>query len=335
MPKPKRGAAARTSSTSKRDLAPPELRYQFLRAGPGRSPWALRGLAGGIGVAAVAALSIVSGRRTVLIAVPVIVFLLNGLFRGVTRLLDPSSKNARSAPVGIVPWGIVIDPDGAPVAVPWPRLREVSVTRVHRDEGRDDPRLPTAIMRFDTDAGVVRAQGEEGEWVSSVEAFHARFARAAARGPAADLDGIQPLETGGLPASLALLRRAEGMLDSADGRAALGLEAGDYRSTSSRAAGPETRAALRDALWRDGASLDAGPLAAILVAELGIDDLLPDLLRLILSASPLLAGTARAAAIRLGASPAAAGSLAELEHFLPRGDIEELQRWIDAAPRAA
>lgn len=326
--------SAPSSPSSQRDLAPPELRYQFLRAGPGRSPWAMRGVAGGIGVTGAIAMYAATGLTITLFISPLIAFLVNGMFRGAARVLGPS-KEFRALPVGIVPWGIVIDPDRAPIAVPWPRLREVSYTRMTKDNDRYSAEPAIAVMLFNTDVGTVQAQGDDGEWVTSIDAFAPRFARNGVRPPAADIEGAQALETGGLPASLALLRRAEAILESADGRASLGLDAGDYRSTSSRAPGPETRALLREALWHDRAGPDPGPLAAVLCAELGISELVPDLLRLILSTSPLLAATARAAAARLGASPVAAGSLDELEHFLPAEEISELRRWLAAGVAAA
>lgn len=332
MRKTRRGSAARTSSTTKRDLAPAELRYQFLRAGPGRSPWALRGISGGIGLGVAATLALSTHTRLLLATAPVFAAIVNGAFRGVARLLGPS-KDFRALPVAIVPWGIVLDPDGEATALPWPRLRELSFTRVDREGNRNNDAPAITIMLFDTDVGVVQAQAEDGEWVSSVDAFAPRFARSAARGPAGDLAGKEPLDTTGLPPTLALLRRAEAVLDSADGRASLGIESGNYRTMSSKTAGPETKQILQDALWSDGGALDPGPLAAVLAAELGVTDLLPDLLRMILSISPLLAAAARAAAQRLGASPAHAGSLDELEGFLSAQDVAELRRWAGAAHR--
>lgn len=322
--------ARKATSASTRDLAPPELRYQLLRAGPGRSAWALRGIAGGFGLAGAAALAIATATPKLLVVMPVLTAVAHVAVRKVSRLLGPSG-GLRAVPVGIVPWGIVVDPDGQPEPVPWSRLREVSYTLLQRDNRRDADSPSLAVMLFDTDVGLVQAEAEEGEWVTSVDAFAAPFARAAARTVAADLAGREPLDTGGAPATLALLRRAEALLDSADGRAALSLDAGGYRTTSSRIAGPETRATLRAALWNGDIGCDPGPLAAVLAADLAISELLPDLLRLILSPSPLLAATARAAAVRLGASRMAAGSLDELEHFLAAEELTELRRWAGVA----
>lgn len=327
------GSRAASGGANARDLAPPEMRYQYLRAGPGRSPWAVRGIAGAIGLGGAVTLALVTNLRILLGTAPVIAAIVGGLFRGFARLLGPS-KDYRAAPVAIVPWGILVDPDTEPRALPWPKVRELSFTRVDRQGSRNNDAPAVTIMLFDTEAGVVQAQGDDGEWVSSIDAFAPRFARSALRGPAGDLTGTDPLDTTGLPPTLALLRRAEAVLDSADGRSSLGIEAGNYRTISSKTAGPETKQILRDALWNDGSPLDPGPLAAVLTAELGVTDLLPDLLRLILSTSPLLAATARAAARKLGASPAHAGSLDEIAHFLPEQDLTELRRWTDASARS-
>lgn len=329
MRKPRRPAATTASSTSQRDLVPAELRYQFLRAGPGRSPWAVRGVGVAVGVLVGLALFGYTGMVQAFFVVPVVAGLVGWVFAGVARLIGPS-KEYRALPVGIVPWGLVIDPDGASIAVTWRGLRELSFVRVGRDGNRDADVPHTAVMLFNTEAGVVQAQGEDGEWVTTIDAFAPRFARAAPRGPSADIEGTEPLDMAEVPGSLALLRRAEALLQSAEGRASLGLEGGDYRTTSSKVAGPETRALLRAALWEADAKYDPGPLAAVLAAELGVEELLPDLLRLILSTSPLLSATARAAALRLGASPVAAGSLDELQYFLPDADIAELRRWAQA-----
>jgi hypothetical protein len=315
-------------SSGSRDLAPTELRYQLLRPGPGRVPWKVGTLVSGIGVGSAAATAVIMHNYLFLWATPIFMAVANGLIYGVSRLFS-APEGMRAAPVAIVPWGIVLEPDGVADALPWPRIREVSYQRfesVQREAGSKDT-ISIAIMLFDTDLGLVQAQAEDGEWVTSVDAFAPRFARSVQRGPSADLAGTEPLETGGMPTSLALLRRAESILASADGRASLGLEAGDYRTVSSRIAGPETRAVLRAALWDGKARLDPGAMAAVLIAELRITDLLQDLLRLILSPTPLLAAVARAAALRLGASRVAAGSLDELELFLPAQELNELKRW--------
>lgn len=326
MRKTRREAAVRKSLASSRSLAPPELRYQFLREGPGRSPWAVRGFSTGVGVVAGGVMMFVLNHKGGLLVAPVVAAVVNALAHGVGRLLGPS-KDYRALPVAIVPWGIILDPDGAPTALGWPAIRELSFTRVDRDGNRDGGAPAIAIMLFDTEAGVVQAQAEDGEWVTSIDAFAPRFAQAASKGPAADLAGETALETEGIPPSLALLRRAEAILDSADGRATLGMESGTYRTVSSRTPTPETKNILRTILWNASADFDPGPLAAVLIAELGIAELLPDLLRMILATSPLLAAVSRAAAQRLGAGRVQTGSLDELRLYLDPKDLAELERW--------
>jgi hypothetical protein len=242
-----------------------------------------------------------------------------------------------------VPWGIVIDPDGDPTPVPWSRMRHVSFTLTQPDRNRllassfygierdrRDDAPARALLVFETDVGAVQAAGEDGEWIAELRSLVPRVAKAAERWPAGDLYGTAFLEVNDLPVSLALFRHAEAILASADGRASLGLpEQGDYRTTHSRVAGPETLDVLRRALWK-GEGLDPGPLAAVLAAELGIAELLPDLLRLILSPSPLLAAVAKASAMRLGASLVVAGSFDEVERFLPADVMAELRSWAGA-----
>jgi hypothetical protein len=338
----KQKRAGEASPPTTRELVPAELRYQFLKAGPGRAPVRVGGFAIAIGVVVgfVAASELHSKPAGLLVTIPVVWGIATAL-RGLARLLPPS-KDYRAVPVGIVPWGVVLDPDGASIPVSWSRLGHVGVTAVQEDDGgafwarfnfyrqdrRDEDAPARVIVTFETKGGTVQATGEEGTWLTWLRASAPRVTRAANRPPAGDLHGTAALAVEGVPVSLALLRCAETLLASPDARASLGLsESYDYRATRSSVVGPTTPDLLRRALWSAPGELDPGPLAAVLAAELGVAELLPDLLRLLLSPSPLLAGVAKAAALRLGASLRVAGSFEELEPFLAADEIAELRRW--------
>lgn len=310
-----------------REIAPAALRYQFLRPGPGKEPWMTGGITGGLAAGATIAGAVWTGAPHLVVLAPIVGLVLGGAAALMSGPLT-SMKNLRAVAVSIVPWGIVIDPDKRPEPVRWSRVRSVQYTLVARDRRDDDLAPKMAIMTFQVGEQRIQAQAEQGEWVVSVTALHETLAHAADTPPAGDLDGTAPLDTVGLPVPLALVHRAAAILDSADGRAQLGLQAGSYRTTAARIPGLETRTALRTALFNGAAPFDPGPLACLLAAQLGVGTLLQDILQLILSPSPLLALTARAAAVRLGASLMTAGSLDEVRHFASPADILELREWM-------
>jgi hypothetical protein len=307
-----------------REVVPAALRYQGLAAGPLKSRW----VSGGVAAGGVIAAALATGVQSLIVASPFIAIAVGGVVALVSGLGE-STKGLRALPIAIVPWGIVLDPDRAPVPVPWSGVQEITYTLVQRDKRNQPERLRLAIMTFHMGDTRLRASAEEGEWVTAAAELFRKLARAAEHPPAADLAGKDPLDVAELPAPLALLRRAEAILESAQGRMDLGLDAGNYRSTSSRTVGPETRDLLRKALWNGKPRLDPGPLAAVLIAQLRITELLPDVLSLIMSPSPLLAATARAAALRLGASRIAAGSFDEVALFAPARDLSELRAWVE------
>jgi hypothetical protein len=310
-----------------REIAPAALRYQFLEPGPGKRPWVSGGVAGGVGMGAMIAGTIVNGAPLLALLAPVVGAVIGAVVAYSSGPLEPL-KNLRATPVSIVPWGIVVDPDPAVRAIPWSRVSAIRYTFVRQQRNEDDLTPRRVIMVFHVGEERIQGTAEEGEWVVSVTELYQRLARAAALPVAGDLAAETVLDTGGLPPALALMRRAAAILDSADGRATLGLESGGYRTTTSRIAGEATREVLRKALHNGSGARDPGPIACILAAELGVRSLLQDILVLILSPSPLLAAVARASAVRLGASLMSAGSVDELRFFLPPADLAELREWM-------
>lgn len=313
-----------------RDLAPAVLRYHFLDPGPGKRPWIVCGVTGGFGMGATVAGAFILGAPLLALLAPIVGAVAGAVTSIVAGPLEPL-RNLHAAAVDIVPWGIVIDPDGKPEPIPWSGVRSIRYTVVSQETWQGEGSSKTAVLTFAVGSRRIQAMGEEGEWVLTVCQLHKRLARAAERRPAADIAGTEGLDLGGLSAPLALASRAEAILDSADGRATLGLQSGGYRTAASTVAGEETRGALRAALFDGAAPFDPGPLACLLAARLGVGSLLPDVLQLVLSPSPLVAATARAAAVRLGASLMSAGSLGEVRHFLPAAELADLRAWMGGA----
>lgn len=313
-----------------REIAPSALRYQYLAAGPGTTPWIVGGVVGGLGAGAVFAGAVATGTLLLALAAPVAALIAGGVAAFSAGPLEPW-KNLRALPVSIVPWGLLLDSDRVATPVPWKDVRSIRYSLVKHDRREDGDARKMAIVLFEIGDQRIQASGEEGEWLASVCELYKKLALAAESPPSGDIAGAAPLDAAGLPVSLALIRRATAILDSADGRASLGLASGGYRTSGSRIAGPETREVLLRAL-RDGQTrFDAGPLACVLAAELGIDSLVGEILNLILSPSPLLSAAARASAVRLGASLMSAGSLAELRHFAHSSDLHELKAWMERA----
>lgn len=311
-----------------REIAPAALRYQLLQAGPGRTPWVAGGVSGVIGMGATIIVAASAGVPELGLLSPFIGAIAGALTAYAKGPIE-SLKNLHAVPVSLVPWGLVLEPDKAPAPLPWKEVQSIKYALVSRDRREDSDATKMAIVVFELrDGRRVQASAEEGEWLVSVSELHGKLAAAAKAPPAADLQGAARLETGGLPATLALLRRADAILDSAEGRASLGLEMGGYRTTLVRAAGEETRRVLHAAMWNGEAKIDPGPLALILAAKLHATVLLPHVLELILSPSPLLAAIARAAAVRLGATLMSAGSLDETRLFTSAVDRAELEMWM-------
>jgi hypothetical protein len=90
---------------------------------------------------------------------------------------------------------------------------------------------------------------------------------------------------------------------------------------------PATRAMLERALTSAPADADVAPLAAVLTAELGIVGLAPALCALVMAPNPLLAGVAKAAALRLGTPIVRPGAIGETRPFLAEAEITALEQW--------
>lgn len=314
-----------------REIAPAVLRYQLLDAGPGKKPWIAAGVSGVLGTAATIGGAVSSGQIELALLSPFIGGFLGAIAALSTGPIEPL-KNLHAVPVGIVPWGLILDPNRAPEPVAWSQIEAIRHSFVSRDRRDDSQARKLAIVTFVLrDERRIQASAEEGDWLVFLTELYEKLAAAAAAPPAGDIEGKTQLQTGDLPVTLALLRRADDLLESAEGRNALSLETGGYRTTSIRAAGEETRRTLLAAMLNGEARFDPGPLAVILAAKLHATPLLSRVLELILSPSPLLAAVSRAAAVNLGASLMTAGSLDETRQFVADEERAELASWMAGA----
>jgi hypothetical protein len=238
--------------------------------------------------------------------------------------------NGRPVPMGIVPWGILVDPDHHPRVLRWPAVKGVHVEMLHgRDQGT--PTTVWSVVTVETEKGetlVGRASGAVS--LDRLMAHLAPYSREQAHVVALDLDGERAGEGPLEPDVEPLLAAVRTWLDSAEASTRLDLPPSGYRSVGARAASERTVSALREVLRdRRERIVDPRAFAAACAAELHARELAEDLLPLVQSPHPVIAAVAKAAAKRLGAATARVGALDEVAPFLMEHDVEALRAWSD------
>ncbi len=311
-------------------IAPaPDFRYVGLEPGPRITPstWAsLVGVSATLGAGLVHELGVRG-------------LVLGALGAGVTALAMKRKKMqlapfGRPTPMAIVPWGVLIEPDGRDDSAPacsrvlrWAAVKGVHVDMVHGHDGGNTMTLwsvvtvETAHERY---AG--RAVGAVG--IERLLAHLDAYAEEQAHPVALDLDGGTSAGAMLDPVVEPLLAAARSMRGATAAR--LGLAELGYRGETRGARGvtDETVGTLRSVL-RDRAqrSPDPRPLAAVLAAELRVAPLASDLLALVQSPHPVVAAVAKAAAAKMGVVAAKVGAVSELAAFLPERDVNALVAW--------
>jgi hypothetical protein len=343
-----------------RKVPPPDFRYVWLAPGPTPAAIAMAVATAGLGSLALALWG--GGQRPLslgllLVGGGIVTFALAST--GERR----RAAGVRQAPMAIVPWGVVVDPDGEPRVLRWPAIQRVSVDVTHSMRG-GTPAVVASVVTVETGREAFSGRTAGAAGLEGLTVNLDGYAEESARPAALDLDGLEEAGDGATePVVRELLQRAEALCSSSAGAARLGLPPGGYRAVASRAATPETVAILR-AILNDGGSprqsmragkpaldpmrareraLDRGsasippathpdgpdprPLAAVVAAALDARDLLPDLLRLVSCPHPLVAAVAKASALRMGAPMSRAGALDEVSAFLFEEDYRDLERW--------
>jgi hypothetical protein len=317
-----------------RIVHPPDFRYVWLSPGRGSLTLAL-----GAATAALAGMGVLlwsSGHHPLSISVVASGAALAGaVVRRGDGARTPTPGGAREVTMAIVPWGVIIDPDGEPRVLRWPAVSSITVETAHTLRG-GTPAVVASVVTVATGRERLAGRTSGAAGLERLTVNLEAYAEEAARPVALDLEG---LEAAGVtePVAGELLARAGELCTTGRGAARLALPAGGYRSMSTAAAGPETLALLRAILApgaMDGAPADARPLAAMVAVLLGAHELVPELLRLVSAPHPLVAAVAKAAAIRLGAPQSRAGAVEEVAAFLFEEDHERLERWASEEPRA-
>jgi hypothetical protein len=272
----------------------------------------------GLGAAVTLAMSSLDARHAVVAGS--VASLLSGLAlrsagAGARRAPSPSG----SARMAIVPWGVLVE-DDSPRILRWAAVRKIDVVTTRLSsrvavETEHDRFVGEAIGAVPLDRLVMHLDAYAEEQSTPL---------------ALDLDGersTEPFES----ACEAVLGAARSFLETACAAADLDLPPAGYRRLSLHATGPRTADTLRRVLGdRTPKRADPRAFAAVLAAELGATELVPDLVALTQCPHPAVAAVARQAARRLGASRARTGTLDEVAAFLWDRDRERLEAWGNA-----
>lgn len=248
---------------------------------------------------------------------------------------------ATAVPMAIVPWGILVDPDGRAGSrraqdpgqarvLRWAAIQSVRVEMLYgRDEGT--PTTLWSVVTVQARGAHLAGRANGAVPLDRLLVHLEAYAHEQAHRIALDLDGEMPGEGPLEPEVEPLLGAAREWVTSARASATLDLPPAGYRSASARVASPRAievlGAVLRDRTPRD---VDPRAFAAVVAAELGAGELVEDLVELVQSPHPMIAGVAKVAARRLGAATARVGSLDEVAPFLMEKDVEQLRAWGDA-----
>ncbi len=233
-----------------------------------------------------------------------------------------TGADARPVSMTIVPWGVIVDDEAGTRILRWSAIDDVRVeTRYARDQATDVTCGSTVIVA----TGDERLSGMSTDAVplERLLAHRAAYADESAHVAALDLDGEVAAGEPWEPQAEMLLLTCQRML-GAGARAPFAASVG-YRGHRPRAAGDEIVTRLRAVLTdRRSHVHDPRPLAAMLVAELGLVALADDVAALIASPHALTAATARVAGVALGLAPSRLGVLDEVAPFLPEPDVTAL-----------
>jgi hypothetical protein len=313
--------------------AAPDFRYVGLEPAHdlgGRVAASLFLAGGGVGVGLLRELGLLSAAVGAFLAATGIAL----VWRRVTAPMRRSGTHR--VPFALVPWGVLVDDAESPRVLRWAAVRSLTV---HTMYGRDASATPSTLWSYvtlKTDHELFAGRTPGSAPLDRLLAHLESYAREQGHAVAVDLEGQRPSAIGPLePEFERILSSAHESITSGPSSHRLGIESA-YRTRGPRAAGTDTidvlRSILRDRREHD---LDRRPLAAVVAAELGLHELVPELVALVQSPHPMVAATAKAAGIRLGAAQARCGDIDEVAPFLAPEDVEGLRAWIAAAPPTA
>jgi hypothetical protein len=237
-------------------------------------------------------------------------------------------RRDEASPMAIVPWGVLVDPDASRRVLRWAAVKSVEVDMVHsRDQGTSTTLWSVVTIETENECFAGRAPGAVG--IERLLAHLDAYAEEQSHAVALDLDGTCAAGELFEPNIEPLLSAARSIScgGASSAAARLGLPVGYRRATP--IASEETVSVLR-AVLRDRAprSPDPRALAAVLAAELQATSLAADVVALVQSPHPILAGAAKAAAAKLGVVATKVGAVSEVAPFLDDRDVEVLGAWM-------
>jgi hypothetical protein len=247
------------------------------------------------------------------------------------KIHGPGPLLARGgAPLGFVPWGVLVEDDKAPRVLRWAAVRRV---HLHVIYGRDNatPSTLWSLVSVETERERFTARAPGAVPLDRLLAYLEAYADEASHQVAMDLEGARAGEGPLEPDFEPLLESARAYVDTAPASSRLSLPPSSYRRAAARAADERTSAELRAILAdRTPRAIDPRPFAAVLAAELHATDLVKELLALVQSPHPFVAAVAKVAATKLGADPKRAGSVDEVAPFLNEQDLAAMKAWAIA-----
>ncbi len=303
----------------------PDFRYVGLEPGPRTRVglWAsLIGAGASVGAGAIHGFGV---RGMVLTAITAAAAAL--ALRGVGGPRAASVWRAAPVAMAIVPWGILVDPDGEPRVLRWAAVKKVHVQMIY---GRDQatPTTLWSLVIVETEREKLAARTPGAVSIDRLLAHLEGYAEEQSHAIALDLDGEASTDGPLEPYCETLIGAARAYVASATASSRLSLPPGGYRQAGAQVASGQTISTLRDVL-RDRAPrvVDPRAFAAVLAAELHATALAEDLVALVQAPHPVIAAVARAAALKLGVATARAGSLDEVAPFLVDRDVDALAAW--------
>ncbi len=265
--------------------------------------------------------------------------LFGGVSAGILRVISNHKETAHQrmtppSPLGIVPWGVLIESEEEPRALRWPAIVRVKVqSKFVRSGAIDSTAWSTLTIETSRERFVGRALGDVP--LERLEAHLAAYSRESSHRIALDLDGARPTPAHLVPSCDALLEAAREYLASSAAVRRLSLSGAGYRRASGRVASRHAIEELRSVLVdRRGMNVDPRPFAAVLAAELSARQLTREIVALVQSPHPLVAAVAKAAAQKLGVATSRAGSVEEVAPFLFGDDVGRLDAWVASSPLA-
>jgi hypothetical protein len=235
------------------------------------------------------------------------------------------SKRTLTATMAVVPWGILVDPDYSPRILRWAAIKRVHVEIFY---GRDAGTATTlySVVTIETEHERLSGCAAGAAPLDRLLAHLEPYTREQSHAIALDLDGDRPSEGPLEPECEPLLSSARAWIESAPASMRLELQA-SYRGVFGGAS-PRTAEVLRGVLRdRTGRAVDPRAFAAVIAAELGVREVIDDLLALVQSPHPVIAAVAKTAARKLGAATTRTGALEEVAPFLSERDYQVLAAW--------